>query len=347
MTSLSGHPPRTQRQWFAWLAEHAADRPLDVYGQGAEVQAFEAEVAALLGKPAAVFVPKGVIAQQAALRVWCDRRRVAAVAVHPRCHLVEDEDLALQHLHRLRLLPVGAGDQPFSAADLDAVHEALGAVAVELPLRRAGFKLSNWNQLQAISAWARGRALPLHFDGARLWESQPHYGRPLAEIAALADSLYVSFYKGLGGLGGGALAGAETFIAAVRPWLTRHGAYPYAIAPYVVAAGAGLTRHLPKMSGYVARARRLATAIGRIEGLRVIPDPPHTNGFQVRFPAATTLLEPRLREVESRTGVQLFPWLRPAADGCFGEVQIGEAAETLGDDQVLAALRRLVAPPPA
>ena len=47
-------------------------------------------------------------------------------------------------------------------------------------------------------------------DGARLWECTPYYGRTLAEIAGLFDTVYVSFYKGLGGLAGSALAGPPT-----------------------------------------------------------------------------------------------------------------------------------------
>lgn len=344
MIPLSGHPPRSQREWFAALAEHAHSAPLDVYGQGREVQALEAEIAALLGKPAAVFVPKGVIAQQAALRVWCDRAGVAAVAVHPRCHLVEDEDRALEYLHRIRLVSVGARENPFTVADLDALHQALGAAVVELPLRRAGFKLPDWEALTAISRWGRARGLALHFDGARLWESQPFYGRPLAEIAALADSVYVSFYKGLGGLGGCALAGPADFIAAVKPWLTRHGAYPFSIAPYVVAARTGLAHHLPKMAGYVERARHLAAALKTLPGLRVVPDPPQTNGFQVWLPASKAELEPRLSTIEAKAGIRLFPWLRDgqAPACCFGEVQVGEAAQMLTDEAVLAALQQLL-----
>ena len=60
--------------------------------------------------------------------------------------------------------------------------------------------LPSWEELTEVVEAARERDAVVHFDGARLWESTAHFGRPLAEIAALADSVYVSFYKSLGGL---------------------------------------------------------------------------------------------------------------------------------------------------
>ena len=59
---------------------------------------------------------------------------------------------------------------------------------------------------------------PLHMDGARLLEIAPWYGRDPAEIAALFDSVYLSFYKGLGGLSGAMLLGTAPFVKQAVPW---------------------------------------------------------------------------------------------------------------------------------
>ena len=65
---LSGHPARTQHAWLEYLATSpAADFPMDFYGNGPAIELLEREVAALLGKEAALFVHKGVVAQQMAL----------------------------------------------------------------------------------------------------------------------------------------------------------------------------------------------------------------------------------------------------------------------------------------
>src|ERR1700694_735177 len=81
---LSGHLPRNQRDWLESLkASPTADLPLDRYSEGPAIQALEQEVEHLLGKEAAFFMHKGVIAQQAALRVWADRRNRRNIALHP------------------------------------------------------------------------------------------------------------------------------------------------------------------------------------------------------------------------------------------------------------------------
>jgi threonine aldolase len=73
---------------------------------------------------------------------------------------------------------------------------------LELPQREIGGLLPEWDDLVAQAAWTRERGIALHLDGARLWEAAPFYERSYAEIAGLFDSVYVSFYKGLGALAG-------------------------------------------------------------------------------------------------------------------------------------------------
>lgn len=332
------------RQWLADLAAvDAADGHPDRYGEGAVVQALEEQVAGLLGMPAAVFVIRGVIAQQAALRAWTDRTGVPTVALHPRCHLDSDESGAYERLHGLR--PVRLGDlEPFTAADLAAVAEPLGAVTVELPLRRAGFRLTPWDDLVAISVWCREHGVPLHLDGARLWESAPYYGRSLAEIAALADSVYVSFYKGLGGLAGCVLAGPDDLVAAARPWITRHGGSLFAAFPYALAAAEGLRRHLPRMADHHARARSLAAALAGVRGVRVAPDPPHTNAFQVWLPAAADRLRAAHLDLAGRESVWLFNHFAaaPVPGFAMAEVVVGEATGRVADAEAASLVGRLV-----
>src|SRR4029453_15083491 len=107
---------------------------------------------------------------------------------------------------------------------------------LELPQREIGGRLPEWDDLLAQVEWARARQIALHLDGARLWEAQPFYDRPHAEIAGLFDSVYVSFYKGLGGMGGAALAADAGTIAEARVWLRRHGGNLVTLHPFVVAA---------------------------------------------------------------------------------------------------------------
>ena len=129
-----------------------------------------------------------------------DRSGRRGVAWHPTCHLEIHESRAYQLLHGLHARTVGAPDRLLTLADLEEVKETLGTLLLELPQREIGGQLPAWEELEAQVGWARERGLAVHLDGARLWEARTFYERPLSEIAGLFDSVYVSFYKGLGGM---------------------------------------------------------------------------------------------------------------------------------------------------
>jgi len=343
---LNGHRPAlSMRESLLALAEvPEATLPLDVYGQGRAMQALEAQVATLLGKPAATFMHKGVAAQLAALRLHCGEGD-DPVALHPQSHIAIDEAEAFEALMGLRGVRVGQPDEPFTAGQLAALAHAPAVVVVELPLRRAGYRLPAWEDLVNISGWCRAARVPLHFDGARLWEASAHYGRPLHEIAALADSVYVSFYKGLGGLAGCVLAGSEAFIAATAPWQTRLAGNVFTLHPFVLSALHGLRTQLPRMPAYRERAKALAKLLAAEPGWRVAPEPPQVNAFQLHLPAAPERLREALLGVAAQDGF----WLGARAvastvlaGGAMVEVVIGDAAEDWADGEALAALRRAV-----
>ena len=150
------------------------------------------------------------------------------------------------------------GPEVATAESLDDVVGTLGAVLAELPLRDAGCRLPTWDELVELSQAARDRGVPLHVDGARIWESRPHWDKSFPEIAALVDSMYVSFYKGLRGLAGAALVGPDDFLTEARVWRTRMGGTLYRSTPEALAAIAGLRDLLPRMAECYAWAQALA-----------------------------------------------------------------------------------------
>lgn len=282
--SLQGRMPLTPEQQLRDLADvvaaHDELAAWDRYGERGAVARLEQEIAALLGKPAAAFFPSGVMAQQAMLRVWCDEQGSSRVALPELSHLLHHEQDGPRLLHgfEFELLTVGA--KVPQVGDLDSVRGHLGAVLLELPLRDAGYLLPTWEELVAFAEACEAREVPLHLDGARLWESAPHLGHTPAEVAALADSVYVSFYKGLGGLAGAALAGPEDQIAQAQVWRSRMGGTLFSLMPYAVAALRGLEVELPRMAEFHHRARKLASRL-EARGIRVHPSPPHTNAFRI------------------------------------------------------------------
>jgi threonine aldolase len=324
----------------------APDTETDQYGEGAVITDLEREVAALLGKEAAIFAVSGKAAQLSALRVHADRRGRTAVAAHPRSHIVEDEKDAIGTLYGLRVARVGALNTPFSAADVDAVREPLAAVVVELPLRRAGYRVPPWDELVAIGDATRRLGAAFHLDGARLWEAAPGYGRTPAEIAALADTVYVSFYKGLQGLAGAALAGDAETIAAARVWIERAGSIPYRAYPYAVAAREGLRRELPRMAEYHVRAALIAAALREVPGIGVSTDPPACNAFAVFLRGDRTALFAARDAVEAAHGIQLFgPNLTATPDPNVWSFELAVGPDTLAIDvaEIRAAFADLIA----
>ena len=342
---LSGHRRKPVRQVLTELAaSSAADAPPDEYGDGDLVRSLEVQVAALLGKEAAVFSPKGVIAQQAALRVWSERSGSPLVALHPKSHIDFDENAAYERLHHLRPVRLGEDFAPFTTAHLDKVAERLGVVTVELPLRRAGYRVLPWNDWVAVGEWARSRRVPLHLDGARLWECGPYYGKSYAEIAGVADSVYVSFYKGLGGIAGCVLAGSAPFVAEAKVWLGRHGSALVTSFPMVISALEGLKHQLPKMPAYHARARDVAKALSSLPGVRIAPSPPPTNSFQVYLPGTIEGWTAATLELAERSRVSMFRRFAatPFEDVVMSEVAVGDASEDFAADEIVFHVAALI-----
>jgi threonine aldolase len=296
---------------FAALAKACEELGLDEwdgYGERGAVARLESEVAELLGKPAAIFFPSGVMGQQAALRAWCERRGSLRVAIPDRSHLLVHEEDGPRLLHGFRFEHLTVGRRTPTEADLRRLPPGLGAVLVELPLREAGCALPDWADLTALAGAARELGVPLHVDGARLWESQPFYDRPLDEIAALADSVYVSFYKGLAAPAGAAVAAPADLADELRSWRRRMGGTLYRLTPYAVAALVGLRDALPRMGEYTAWARAFAAELAAA-GFRATPDPPHTNTFLVHAEGSADAVNERLAEFMERERVApCGPW---------------------------------------
>jgi threonine aldolase len=287
---LSGIRPKTMRERLADIeAGGDLDAQPDFYGDG-PVTALEQRVAELLGAEAAVFFPTGTMAQQVALRYGADRSGNPTVALHPLGHQEMHEQHAYSHLSRLRSTWATAEPRNPTAGEVTALGEPVSTVVIELPLRDAGFVLPTWDELVAVSAAAREIGARVHFDGARIWDSTPHLGHSLSEIAGLADSTYVSFYKSLGGLSGAALAGTTELAAYARLWRHRYGGALFQQWPAVLTALAGLDRALPRVPEYVRHARTVAAALAALPGARVCPEPPHTHQFRLWLPGPAQAL---------------------------------------------------------
>jgi threonine aldolase len=239
----------------------------DVYGEDPTVNALEAEVAALFGHQAAMFVPSGSMGNQIAVRLLvppgtellCDADahvvtfEMAAAAVHG------------QVATRTFSSPGGVLDPGAAAAMIRPpgpywVNTA--AVAVEQTHNLAGGAVQPLAALQRLREFADRAGVALHCDGARIWNASAATGVPLASYGALFETLSVCLSKGLGAPVGSLLVSSAERIAAARVLRKRLGGGMRQVGILAAAGRYALAHHLPRLAEDHAHARRLAELIG-------------------------------------------------------------------------------------
>jgi threonine aldolase len=131
--------------------------------------------------------------------------------------------------------------------------------------------------LQALSAAARADGLALHMDGARLLNACVATATSAADFAATVDSLWIDFTKGLGAPIGAVLAGSRAFIAEARRYKHVFGGAMRQAG--IAAAGClyALDHHVERLAEDHDNARRLASGLVQIDGIRVRTPCPETN----------------------------------------------------------------------
>jgi threonine aldolase len=323
---LAGHGPVSAA---AMLATIPADTKPDNYGQGGVVAELEAEICTLLGKPAATFLPTGVMAQQAVLRVHADNRNRRTVIFHPMCHLEQHEEQAYQRLHGLIGRPAGGRDRLITMDDLVAIAEAPSALLLELPQRDIGGQQPGYDDLLAQVGWARERGAAAHLDGARLWESAAGYERAPAEIAGLFDTVYVSFYKGIGALPGCCVAGPEEVVAQVREWRRRMGGTMFGLWPNAASALTCLRERLPKFPGYLSHARAIGAALGDVAGVTILPDPPQVPMMHLLLRVGQDDYAKAARKLAEEHGIWIRPDCMQTADPGVQRIELSVGDATL------------------
>lgn len=215
----------------------------DDYSRGGAVAAVEKRMAARLGKPAAIWMPTGTLANHLAVRALAGARR--RVLVQAESHLYNDSGDCAQTLSALHLVPLAAGRATFTVEDLDRAWSAaesgrvaapIGALQVETPVRRRSGERFAPESLAAVTAWARSRGVGLHLDGARLFVESAYSGRDVKDYAAAFDTVYISMYKCFNSGSGAILAGPEALLRDMHHARRMFGGGLAAAWPYALAA---------------------------------------------------------------------------------------------------------------
>ncbi|RUO42032.1 threonine aldolase [Pseudidiomarina aestuarii] len=326
--SILRHPAESIGTTLQKLAKRAEGQHADVYGSGELIETFEREVADLLGKPAALFLPSGTLAQPLALKIHSEQFGKSVVGLHPTSHLVLHEQDGYQKLWGLSGKMLGQPDKVLEYGDFARLSgDELAAIVLELPMREIGGQLPSWDDLNKQVDWAKERNVAVHFDGARLWQCPNFYQRSLAEISALADSVYVSFYKDIGGIAGAILAGEEDFIAAARVWNRRAGGNLISMYPYVLAAQHGLAENLESVTEAARYAKQLAPLFAMIEGVTVNPTTPQAAMFHLHIARDQNELIEAVTQYAEQHGIVVLSLPRVYDKGIsICEISLGRSA---------------------
>ena len=313
------------------MREAMAKAPVgdDVYGEDPSVNALQERVAALLGKPAALFFPSGTMANQASLRV---HTRPGEVVLASRdCHILKYEGGAASALSGLHIHTLGTN----GAFDRDELRAALPPndphfapatlVAIENTHNVAGGTIFPADALASVVTAAREAGLALHLDGARLWNAAIATGRTPAELAAPFDTVSVCLSKGLGAPVGSLVASSEALASKLRRVRKQLGG-GMRQAGIIAAAGLhALEHHFERLRDDHANARRLAAGLA---ALGFETNAPETNIVLFKTDdSARFAAEARKRGV--LTGTRDAHWLRAVTHLDVSASEIDDALELL------------------
>lgn len=339
---LSNHGKRDIRVLKEAFQNIEGQLKSDMYGKGQIVEDFQAKMAALLGKETAVFFPSGTMAQQIALRIWCDEKGLRKVAYHPLCHLEIHEEDGLKELHHIDTVLLADKSRVIELDDVMEMEEGIACVLLELPQREIGGQLPSFEVLEQISEYCRDKAIKLHLDGARLLEVLPYYQKSAAEVCALFDSVFISLYKAIGGIAGAILAGNQDFIAQAKVWKRRHGGDLISLYPYIIAADYYFDQRSHKMGQYFEAAKELAELFNSCHGVTTLPLMPVSNMFHVHFHQAKEQVASILTEVQQATGIGFTSYLVEIDEkSCYYEVSLGDLYAELPKEDVTKAFQLL------
>jgi len=268
----------------------------DVYGEDPTVRELEETAAGLLGKESACLMPSGTMANLAAIMAHARRGSKILVGAESDIYVYEAggaavcggviyepipnrPDGGLDVSDLARAFPDDPDDPQFALPSL---------ICLENTQNRCGGVVLALDHLAEVRRFADARGIPVHLDGARLFNAAVAMGRPAAEIARYADSVQFCLSKGLSAPIGSILAGGADFITAARRVRKMLGG-GMRQAGIIAAAGLVALSDVSRLHDDHVHARRLADGLADIAGIAVEPGAVQTNivMFRVTDPRFT------------------------------------------------------------
>jgi threonine aldolase len=252
----------------------------DVLGDDPTVKVLQERTAKLLGKEASLFFPSGTQANQVGILLGSEPGSEVLCEANAHVFHYEFAGAAMWSGAQLRQVPTEDGlftaehARPYvRPASPHLMRTSL--ICAENTHNMAGGKVMPLEVLRGLRELANEHGIPLHLDGARLWNAAAATGVPPAEFAAQADTVMVSYSKGLGAPVGSALAGSAEAMARAHALRKRLGGGMRQVGILAAAAIYALDHNLARVGDDHTRARRLAEFVDRLDGFSVVP--PDTN----------------------------------------------------------------------
>ncbi|CAN5485512.1 low-specificity L-threonine aldolase [soil metagenome] len=263
----------------------AAEVGDDVYGEDPTVNRLQERSAEVFGKEAALFVPSGTMGNQIAVKVHT--RPGDEVVIEERGHIYNYEVGAASIIAGVTIRPVKSGDgsgiltwddiAPAVSADGIYDHTQTGLLCLENTLNLAGGRVMSAERCADLCERAHAIGLPVHVDGARIFNAAVVVGTSVAELTKYCDSVQFCLSKGLGAPVGSVLVGSHDFIKEARIWRKRLGG-GMRQAGILAAAGLIALEEGPKrLHEDHATAHTLAVGLAAIPGIGLDVETVETN----------------------------------------------------------------------
>ncbi len=257
----------------------------DVYGEDPTVNRLQERSAEIFGKEDALFVPSGTMGNQIAVKVHT--KPGDEVIIEERCHIFNYEVGASAIISGVTIRPVRSGDgsgilawddiEPAISTDGVYDHTQTGLLCLENTLNLAGGRVMSAERCAELRANAHARNIPVHVDGARIFNAAVARSTTVAELTKNCDSVQFCLSKGLGAPVGSVLVGSHDFIKEARVWRKRLGG-GMRQAGILAAAGLIALEESPKrLHEDHANARKLAEGIAAIPGIALDLETVETN----------------------------------------------------------------------
>jgi len=254
----------------------------DVYGEDPTARRLQERAAEMLGKKATLFVPSGSMGNQICVRLHTQPGQ--EVIVEERSHMFNMEMAGMAVISGALAHPIRSPD---GVMDWESIEAAIrprssyfaqtGLVAVENTQNLAGGTVMSFERMRDIAERAHGKGLPVHLDGARIFNAAIVLRRDVAEIAALFDSVMFCLSKGLCAPVGSMIAGSREFIDRAVPVRRMLGGGMRQVGVLAAAGLVALEKMTARLEEDHANAQLLARGLAEIRGVNIDPERAQTN----------------------------------------------------------------------